>query len=52
MRLIYTNGLDSVKIGYNTKKGKEENPHTQHQSDKVVGWIKEIGTDIVEWMDK
>ena len=49
---IYTNGLDCVKIGYNTKKGKEENPQSQHPSDKVEDWIKEIGTDIVEWMDK
>jgi hypothetical protein len=49
---IYTNGLDSVKIGYNTKKGKEENPQSQHPSDKVMDWIKDMGTDIVEWMDK
>lgn len=49
---IYTNGLDCIKIGYNTKKGKEENPQSQHPSDKVIDWIKEIGTDIVEWMDK
>jgi len=49
---IYTNGLDCIKIGYNTKKGKEENPQSQHPSDKVNHWIKEIGTDIVEWMDK
>ncbi|MDA8611772.1 hypothetical protein N9L07_01375 [Flavobacteriaceae bacterium] len=49
---IYTNGLDCVKIGYNTKKGKEENPQSQHPSDKVMDWIKEVGTDIVEWMDK
>ena len=49
---IYTNGLDCVKIGYNTKKGKEENPQSQHPSDKVMDWVKEVGTDIVEWMDK
>lgn len=49
---IYTNGVDCIKIGYNTKKGKEENPQSQHPSDKVIDWIKEIGTDIVEWMDK
>ena len=49
---IYTNGLDSVKIGYNTKKGKEENPQSQHPSDKVMDWIKDMGTDIVQWMDK
>ena len=49
---IYTNGVDCIKIGYNTKKGKEENPQSQHPSDKVMNWIKEIGTDIVEWMDK
>ena len=49
---IYTNGLDCVKIGYNTKKGKEENPQSQHPSDKVMDWIKDMGTDIVEWMDK
>ena len=49
---IYTNGLDCVKIGYNTKKGKEENPQSQHPSDKVMDWIKDMGTDIVQWMDK
>ena len=49
---IYTNGVDCIKIGYNTKKGKEENPQSQHPSDKVMDWIKEVGTDIVEWMDK
>ena len=49
---IYTNGLDIVKIGYNTKKGKEENPQSQHPSDKVMDWIKDMGTDIVQWMDK
>ena len=49
---IYTNGLDCVKIGYEKQKDKEENPQSQHPSDKVLSWIKEIGTDIVEWMDK
>jgi len=49
---IYTNGLDSVKIGYEKQKDKDENPQSQHPSDKVRGWIKEVGTDIVEWMDK
>ena len=49
---IYTNGLDCVKIGYNTKKGKEENPQSQHPSYKVMDWVKDMGTDIVEWMDK
>ena len=51
---IYTNGLDSInsKLDLTKNKNREENPHTQHPSDKVVGWIKEIGTDIVEWMDK
>ena len=49
---IYTNGLDSVKIGYEKQKDKDENPQSQHPSDKVMGWIKDIGTDIVEWMDK
>jgi hypothetical protein len=49
---IYTNGLDSVKIGYEKQKDKDENPQSQHPSDKVRGWIKDIGTDIVEWMDK
>ena len=49
---IYTNGLDCVKVGYEKQKDKDENPQSQHPSDKVKDWIKEIGTDIVEWMDK
>jgi len=49
---IYTNGLDCIKVGHTSKLEKEQNPHHQHPSDKVIDWFKEMGTDIVEWMDK
>ena len=49
---IYTNGLDCVKVGYDKQKDKDENPQSQHPSDKVMDWIKDMGTDIVQWMDK
>ena len=44
---IYTNGLDSVKIGYEKQKDKDENPQSQHPSDQVMDWVKEVGTDIL-----
>lgn len=49
---IYTYGLDCIKVGHTSKLEKEQNPHHQHPSDKVIDWFKEMGTDIVEWMDK
>ena len=42
---VYHHGVSSLK------RGDKDEEKTQHNLDKVIDWVKRLGTETLEWMD-